>query len=448
MGYKSVLGCAISQIGQHNDADGSNKYIAWYYGRRIIVPWCAIFIAWCFEQVGIYDRLDGLTNKAGCVPWQKWAQKKGYWTSEGRKGDLVLFDWNKYAGDGPDHIGVVESVFGGGVVSIEGNTSENGSQSNGGKVLRKNRYNSDIAGFIHIDTTAPQEKPDPAIPFTRIGGANRYSTNQTVIAELGDSFPVCVLASGESFPDALSASYLARNLKAPLLLTDPDGVVSSAWVKRHISANNDVINIFIVGGESAITKAYEDSLAKQYNVMRVAGADRYSTNLAALRYTGAGDKKLIIVSGTSFADGIVAGCVGIPVMLCGKWLTYAQLDWIAQKIDIIYLLGGTSVVSAIVEGQAKELAIVKRIAGLSRYETAKLAAKEFYPATAVVTMATGRSYPDGLSACNMAAPLLLCDGMNNDQSRDYNKTQNLTKAYIIGGTRSVPDIAANWALTK
>ena len=154
--YESALECAISQIGQGNDSDGSNKYNEWFWGYRSKSAWCAVFMTWCFKQVGILDRLDGLTNKAGCEPWRRWAVSKKLFGTTPKVGSIVLYDWNPKTGDGADHIGIVEKVGDGYIVAIEGNTSENGSQSNGGKVLRKTRYPSQIMGYVYVDTTSPK----------------------------------------------------------------------------------------------------------------------------------------------------------------------------------------------------------------------------------------------------------------------------------------------------
>lgn len=148
--YRTVLEAAQSQIGQHNDKDGSNKYNRWYYGYRSTAPWCAVFISWCFDQAGIYSRLSGLNNKAGCDPYMRWGKSLNLWGYKPAIGSLVLYDWDN---DGSaDHIGIVESYGAGYIIAVEGNTSVNGSQSNGGYVLRKKRYLSDVLGFINIDT--------------------------------------------------------------------------------------------------------------------------------------------------------------------------------------------------------------------------------------------------------------------------------------------------------
>ncbi len=61
---------------------------------------------------------------------------------------------------------------------------------------------------------------------SRIAGANRYETARLVaehgVDDLGMSADCTLLASGESYPDALSASPLSWWLDTPLLLTRPD----------------------------------------------------------------------------------------------------------------------------------------------------------------------------------------------------------------------------------
>ena len=67
-------------------------------------------------------------------------------TSGLRAGDVVIYDFP--GGAATDHCGIVERVTASGVVAIEGNTSQAGSQSNGGMVCRKERPNSQIVGAV------------------------------------------------------------------------------------------------------------------------------------------------------------------------------------------------------------------------------------------------------------------------------------------------------------
>ena len=63
-----------------------------------------------------------------------------------RKGDIVLFDFNRNGTS--DHIGIVESVNKNGTITtIEGNTGS-GSNTNGGQVQRRTRYKKEVNFFV------------------------------------------------------------------------------------------------------------------------------------------------------------------------------------------------------------------------------------------------------------------------------------------------------------
>ena len=75
------------------------------------------------------------------------AKKSGQWvTKDYRPGDVAIYDFP--GGAATDHTGIIEKVTLTGVVAIEGNTSEAGSQSNGGQVCRKTRPVSLIVGVV------------------------------------------------------------------------------------------------------------------------------------------------------------------------------------------------------------------------------------------------------------------------------------------------------------
>lgn len=136
----STLEVARSQLGL---TEGS--------GDRVNAPynidnlWCASFTSWVWDQAG-YD--VNWTNK-NFVP-AIWNDAIGMGLNrditQAQPGDLIVFDWNR---DGtPQHIGIVESVSGGTIHTIEGNTTN----PNGGPdgVLRKERPISagNIVGVI------------------------------------------------------------------------------------------------------------------------------------------------------------------------------------------------------------------------------------------------------------------------------------------------------------
>lgn len=121
-----IVAVALSQLGNV----GGETYWQWY-GFSYHVPWCACFVSWCAEQCGYID--DGIIPKfSGCIAGASWFRSRGLWqdrTYTPSPGDIIFFDWEN---DGvTDHVGIVESVEGGYVYTVEGNS---------GNRCRQNHY--------------------------------------------------------------------------------------------------------------------------------------------------------------------------------------------------------------------------------------------------------------------------------------------------------------------
>jgi putative cell wall-binding protein len=260
----------------------------------------------------------------------------------------------------------------------------------------------------------------------RIGGNDRYETSAKIAANLdsgrGDNCSDwAVLVSGSSYPDALSASYLAGALNSnvgwtgdfaavPVLLIGLNSIPPS--VSAYMAAAG-VKNVYIVGGNAVVSAAAEAALLntaatkctwhttigdtapvpnQKLNVVRVAGADRYATNRAvvnlgsdifeegrnrvSLELLQPTKHTAIIATGTGFADALAAGPVsydGLPLILTdGTSLSAsARLTLTDNDIAQVIIIGGTSAVSAAVEAQIQAMGITTgRVAGADRYATA------------------------------------------------------------------------------
>jgi len=139
----AALDKAISQLGITESPANSNntKYGSWYGVNY--EPWCAIFVTWCFEQVGDSPSFVKGSRYAYCpyVVADARANRYGLSTTDDPiPGDLVLYDWSwdtVY-----DHIGIFEKWNADGTfTAIEGNTSFS-DNSNGGEVMRRTRSRS------------------------------------------------------------------------------------------------------------------------------------------------------------------------------------------------------------------------------------------------------------------------------------------------------------------
>ena len=143
-------------LGTREDPPGSNRTPFGVWFGLDGVPWCNIFVSYCFA-VGAGVTIAAGFRGAGCsrrgcayVPTtEAWLRAAGLWLGRipPRPGDLAIYNWN---GGPPDHIGIVERLAGGrAFVAIEGNTGV-GNDANGGEVMRRRRTLTDVDGFGRV----------------------------------------------------------------------------------------------------------------------------------------------------------------------------------------------------------------------------------------------------------------------------------------------------------
>lgn len=148
MHAERLLELARSQIGVKESPAGSNsvKYNTWYYGRKVsgsAYPWCMAFDQWLFDQIG-----HPLPYKtASCGALLRWYKKNdpACIVTIPAPGDITIFDLP--GGKDTDHTGILESIVGDNVVTIDGNTGTT-NDANGGAVMRRTRHIKYVKAFI------------------------------------------------------------------------------------------------------------------------------------------------------------------------------------------------------------------------------------------------------------------------------------------------------------
>jgi len=319
----------------------------------------------------------------------------------------------------------------------------------------------------------------------RLAGADRYET-ATKVSEYEFGAPgaatTIVVASGESFADALVAGPLASRLNAPLILTRKDSLpeVARKNIKWVFDGAADVSpDVIIVGGVSAVSEAVELELRAIHanlGTLRLAGIDRYETaRLVASYYQGPQvPSSIFLANGSSFPDALAAsGPVsdrGVnydlsPILLVkGQMLDPNLSSWIDDQFETgglknVYLAGGTSVLDSRVESEVDFLAqqhgvnaTIVRLSGANRYETAKAIASYFYPAgIESVGIASGETFPDALVggqdsgkafiSNHQQAFLLTTPDTLHTAVQDFmtSNAATLNTAVVYGGTSAVSE---------
>lgn len=190
-------------------------------------------------------------------------------------------------------------------------------------------------------------------------------------------------------------------------------------------------------------------------VVRFGGADRIGTAISAAKAAygpemGMHAQIVVLSRDDNYADALAGNALAAqkhgPLLLTGSDLDPRVADTITgilPKGSTVYLLGGESALRTTVSDKIRSLGYTpKRLGGNDRFQTAVAIAKEISPAPHTVMVATGKDYPDALTAGAAAAHdaaggvVMLSDGRDLPTvTREYLKGLNpgSTDVYGVGG---------------
>ena len=172
----------------------------------------------------------------------------------------------------------------------------------------------------------------------RLSGKSRYETNLAILTEAGVAGDSIIVATGKAFADSLSASAA----KLPILLVKPE----AALTEEAKAVLGGMKNIYIIGGEGAVSADIAAELAAFGEVTRVSGATRYETSVAVAKTFFGTVENAVVASGKNFPDGLCGGplaaAMNAPLILTADGKTDAAAGYMAENaIAAGYVLGGT-----------------------------------------------------------------------------------------------------------
>ncbi|MCL4079210.1 cell wall-binding repeat-containing protein [Coriobacteriia bacterium Es71-Z0120] len=328
-------------------------------------------------------------------------------------------------------------------------------------------YLVEIDGLLSRDgdeltTTLPFSTTDALV---RAMGDTRYDTAVAASQQTFDSADTVVLATGEKFPDALSASGLAGQVKGPVLLTKPDTLLPQV---RDEIVRLGATQVFIIGGTGAVSGSVASAVDALPGVAveRIAGVDRYATaaqvarKIAELR--GGPVDGAFLVRGDDFADGVAvsppAYRMAMPVLLTrtGELPASTRSAITDVGVSTVWIAGGTGAVSGSVASAVDALpgVAVERMAGADRYATAVAVADKAvengWLTWTVVGVATGKNFPDALtggvaSGAKEGVLLLTEPTMLSPDTKTAieSHTSEILKLTVFGGPGAVSAAVSN-----
>ncbi len=136
-----------------------------------------------------------------------------------------------------------------------------------------------VGGTASVSPKIVAQLTAMAVGVVRIGGADRYDTNEKVDLYQSQFNPTVVIATGESFADALAAGPALYATGYPLVLTPSAGLTPAA--KSTLTALG-ATHAIILGGTAAVSAQVESQLTTIgiHVDQRLAGADRTATAAA------------------------------------------------------------------------------------------------------------------------------------------------------------------------
>ena len=344
--------------------------------------------------------------------------------------------------------------------------------------LRRQRSVLAAAAMLAVTAAAVIGTPAGAasgVQSDRLWGADRYETAAEIAEEfVSEAGPIntVIVASGETFADALAATPLANVLDAPILLSPPDELHDATrdFIERH-----RVDEIIIAGGTEAISDRVEDSLADLIDGVpeRLEGVNRYRTVTNIAReidaddigtFCGDGLRTALLATGETFADALALSPLAFagphPVLLTRPHrLSEAVAEFVVDyEISQVIIAGGPAAISETVADELEDLDVeVQRLWGQDRFGTAVEIARTLTDRcfdTDEFGLADGWKFPDALVGGTLLgrlqAPLLLSEPVLPDTTREFLRgpipdsgTVTLT---VFGGPAAVADTVVDAAI--
>jgi len=327
-------------------------------------------------------------------------------------------------------------------------------------------------------TMMPSAHASAVVGELQFAGTDRYDTGRLIATyKSGASYAfgspaTGIVASGDNFPDALSANFIAGSLGSPIFLTSAEGLSPEALSGIEALGIKSVV---IVGGPDAVSTSIDASLtADGISTRRIEGSNRDATaelvaeasGTTVGSYNGDGLTALLAADDADhYVDALSGGPMSwaghLPLLLTPGNALAAAAASALQTLGIkhVVILGGTDAVSLTVEQSVQALGITtERLQGSDRQQTAIAIAQaeqiHLGFSSSQYDLARGDAFPDALAGGPLGgllkAPTLLTvdpDALGLDTQTFLNDNDgSINELFAFGGPAAIsPTVLAQAA---
>lgn len=191
----------------------------------------------------------------------------------------------------------------------------------------------------------------------RLAGKDRFETSYKIAEDGFQDAIGMAITTGYNFPDALSLSPFITKFKCPLLLYDTINTNKSQYAKIFYDKLAENIkgkymsSVFVAGMKNPSFQEVPHLKFKNYS-----GENRFDTNITITNYTDNNPKTVIVANGHNFADALAGSTLSsvlgnAPIILTDSDRVHPRVETYLSNpsIETIYVLGGESAVSKLVE---------------------------------------------------------------------------------------------------
>lgn len=382
------------------------------------------------------------------------------------RSNTLLYKVNNNFNEYSSYVGVPFVLTNPDVININGKASyevyaDRNTPVNSGGAANKyhGSYNWSDRGYISASGVQfINSRRDVKPVFDVIGGQTRYETSVELSKSKFYSADTVVLVNNSAIIDGVTASALATELKAPILLSDENYIEQ---VIRDEITRLGAKNVILVGGDGVLGSGVISMLNGMgiTSITRLGGSTRYDTALSVAKYidTNLYDiSEVFLVYGEGDVDALTAGAISgqkrIPILLTDSGSINTEVKSFLSGESLVngYVIGGSGVVS---DDALHELNSItannvsgNRLGGLDRFETNAKVIERFYGNELnSVYISKGYELIDALTAGPIAAidesPIVIVDNDLQQSQRDVLSQKSAVR--IIQAGLGIPERAIN-----